>query len=195
MDRRLFLLALGCVGSGLAALTASAWAAPLPSTVRVDRPLFEAETAEQAHETIKRIGSPAFAQRVIFLVPDLVARLPQGVDRLQWVRERLKAQTQGTTGVQVRVVNCDGEQIRLLAGAVSRVLTTSVSPSERSLLSKLQDGSQNAGVNPGVRRKMVPVPVANAPAAAMGAEEQEQLQQLNSSMQMEFNARPLRRVR
>jgi hypothetical protein len=187
MDRRLFLLALGGVGSALAA--------PLPSAVRVDRPLFEAENADQARETLQRIGSPAFAQRVMFLVPDLVARLPNEVDRIKWVSERLKAETQGKTGVQVRVVNCDAEQKRLLSGAVSRVLTSAVSPSERSLLGKLHSSAQAYAVNNQVIRRKMVAQVANGPAMPVGAEEQEQINKMNSSVQVELNAKPLRKVR
>jgi microcystin-dependent protein len=187
MDRRLFLLALGGVGSALAA--------PLPSTARGDRPLFEAESPDQAREALQRVGSPAFAQRVLFLVPDLAARLPSHVDRVQWVSERLKAETQGKAGVQVRVVNCDAEQKRLLASAVSSVLTTAVTPSERTMLGKFQTNTSAYAVNNQVIRRKMVAQAANAPAVPVGAEEQEQINKRNNSVQVELNAKPLRKVR
>jgi len=189
MNRRLFLLTLGSVSSALAA--------PLPSAVRVDRAYFEAETPQQAREALTRVGSPAFVQRVLFLVPDLVDRLPPGVDRLQWVRERLQAVAHSQTGLQVRIVHCDPEQKRLLAAAVSRVLTTPVSPRERMLLNQLTHNSQSASDNPAaIRRKMIAAQVAaNAPVAAVGAEEQEQVQKRNDSVKAELNAKPLRKIR
>jgi len=189
MNRRLFLLTLGSVGSVLAA--------PLPSAVRLDRAYFEAETPEQSREALTRINSPAFVQRVIFLVPELVDRLPPGVDRVRWIRERLQAEACGKTGLQVRFVHCDHEQKRLLAAAVSRVLTTPVSPQERMLLSQLSQASLEPAENPpAMRRKMIAAQAAaNAPAAAVGAEEQEQVQKRNDSVKAELNAKPLRKIR
>jgi hypothetical protein len=188
----MFLVALGAV--------APAVAAPLPSASRPDRPVFEAETAEQAKVALQRVGSPAFAQRVVMLVPDLAARLPDSVDPIKWVAERLKADTQGRNGLQVRVVDCDAEQRRLLAQAVTRVLTVPMTAEERSVLTRLQNSKNKMNNVAQVRRgKAVQVQVAQANAAVppmpAGSEEQEEMQKMTDSVQVELNAKPLRKVR